>query len=49
MLEKWREEEFKYLSNNEIEQAIERVEELEEGNAFPQPGNQWPAVPWPIF
>ena len=49
VLEKWREEEFKYLSNNEIEQAIKRVEELKEGNAFPQPGDQWPAVPWPIF
>jgi uncharacterized repeat protein (TIGR03843 family) len=49
VLEKWREEEFTYLSNNEIEQAIKRVEELEEESAFPQPGNQWPAVPWPIF
>lgn len=49
VLQKWSEEEFIYLSENEIDQAIKRVEELEKGNAFPQPGDQWPAVPWPIF
>jgi len=25
------------------------VEELLKENNFPQPGDQWPAVPWPIF
>lgn len=49
VLQKWSEEEFVYLSEDEIEQAIKRVEELLKGNAFPQPGDQWPAVPWPIF
>ena len=44
-----KDEEFIYLSKEEIEQAIKRVEGLLKENAFPQPGNQWPAVPWPIF
>lgn len=45
----WKDEKFIYLSKEEIEQAIKRVEGLLKENAFPQPGNQWPAVPWPIF
>ena len=49
VLQAWKEEDFKYLSQIEIEQAIRRVDELLEINAFPQPGDQWPAVPWPIF
>jgi uncharacterized repeat protein (TIGR03843 family) len=48
-LQRWAEEEFIYLSSDEIGQAIERVEKLLKENAFPQPGDQWPAVPWPIF
>jgi uncharacterized repeat protein (TIGR03843 family) len=48
-LQRWAEEEFIYLSSDEIGQAIERVEALLKENAFPQPGDQWPAVPWPIF
>ena len=49
VLQAWKEEDFNYLSEIEIEQAIKRVDELLEINAFPQPGDQWPAVPWPIF
>jgi hypothetical protein len=49
VLQTWKEEDFNYLSEIEIEQAIKRVDELLEINAFPQPGDQWPAVPWPIF
>ena len=49
VLQKWDAEDFSYLTKNEIEQAIKRVEELVNGKAFPQPGDQWPAVPWPIF
>ena len=48
-LQRWAEEEFIYLSSDEIGRAIERVEELLKENTFPQPGDQWPAVPWPIF
>ena len=48
-LQRWAKEEFIYLSSDEIGQAIERVEELLKENTFPQPGDQWPAVPWPIF
>jgi len=49
VIQTWKDEEFIYLSKEEIEQAIKRVEGLLKENAFPQPGNQWPAVPWPIF
>jgi len=49
VIQTWKEEEFIYLSKEEIEQAIKRVEGLLKENAFPQPGDQWPAVPWPIF
>jgi hypothetical protein len=49
VLQAWKEEDFNYLSEIEIEQSIKRVDELLEINAFPQPGDQWPAVPWPIF
>jgi uncharacterized repeat protein (TIGR03843 family) len=49
VLQAWKEEDFNYLSEIEIEQSIQRVDELLEINAFPQPGDQWPAVPWPIF
>lgn len=49
VLQTWKEQDFEYLSEIEIEQAIKRVNELLEINAFPQPGDQWPAVPWPIF
>jgi hypothetical protein len=49
VLQAWKEEEFNYLSEIEIEQSIQRVDELLEIKAFPQPGDQWPAVPWPIF
>jgi hypothetical protein len=49
ILQTWKEQEFDYLSEIEIGQAIIRTEELLKVNAFPQPGNQWPAVPWPIF
>ena len=49
VLQAWKEEEFVYLSEIEIEQANKRTEDLLKGNAFPQPGDQWPAVPWPIF
>ena len=49
ILQTWKEQEFDYLSKIEIGQAIIRTEELLKVNAFPQPGNQWPAVPWPIF
>jgi len=49
VIQTWKDEEFICLSKEEIEQAIKRVEGLLKENAFPQPGNQWPAVPWPIF
>ena len=49
ILQTWKEQEFDYLSEIEIGQSIIRTEELLKVNAFPQPGNQWPAVPWPIF
>jgi hypothetical protein len=49
VLHAWKEEDFNYLSVIEIEQAIKRVDDLLEINAFPQPGDQWLAVPWPIF
>ena len=49
VIQTWKDEEFIYLSEEEIEQAIKRVDGLLKENAFPQPGDQWPAVPWPIF
>ena len=49
VIQTWKNEEFIYLSEEEIEQAIKRVDGLLKENAFPQPGDQWPAVPWPIF
>lgn len=49
VLQKWAKEEIIYLGADEIVQALERVEELLKENTFPQPGDQWPAVPWPIF
>ena len=49
VIQTWKDEEFIYLSEEEIEQTIKRVDGLLKENAFPQPGDQWPAVPWPIF
>lgn len=49
VIQTWKDEEFIYLSEEEIEQAIKRVDGLLKENTFPQPGDQWPAVPWPIF
>ena len=49
VLQAWKEEDFIYLSEIEIERALKRVDDLLDINAFPQPGDQWPAVPWPIF
>ena len=49
ILDEWKNEGFDYLPKIEIKQAILRVEGLLNLGAFPQPGNDWPAVPWPIF
>ena len=49
VLIKWSESEFEYLKKDEITAALTRVRSLLNGEIFPQPGDQWPAVPWPIF
>jgi hypothetical protein len=49
VLTKWSASEFQYLKKEEITAALTRVRSLLNGGIFPQPGDQWPAVPWPIF
>jgi len=49
VLTKWSASEFEYLKKEEIDAALTRVRSLLNGGIFPQPGDQWPAVPWPIF
>ena len=49
VLHAWKEQELVFLSEIEIDQAIKRTDLLLKENAFPMPGDQWPAVPWPIF
>ena len=48
-LEKWEKGNFEYLLSSEIKQGIQRTQELLKNQLFPRPGDQWPAVPWPIF
>jgi hypothetical protein len=38
-----------HLRNREIAQTIARVDRLLTERAFPFPGEDWPAVPWPPF
>ena len=39
----------KHLTDPEIEALIERSRQLLERGAFPEPSQDWPAVPWPPF
>ena len=48
-LEKWEKGNFEYLLSSEIKQGMQRTQELLKNQLFPRPGDQWPAVPWPIF
>jgi hypothetical protein len=38
-----------HLTDREIEALIERSRQLLERGAFPEPSQDWPAVPWPPF
>ena len=38
-----------HLTDPEIEALIERSRQLLERGAFPEPSQDWPAVPWPPF
>ena len=38
-----------HLTDREIEALIERSRQLLERGEFPQPSQDWPAVPWPPF
>ena len=38
-----------HLTDREIEALIERSRQLLERGAFPEPNQDWPAVPWPPF
>lgn len=49
VLERWQKDQFSHLPKIAIKKALERVDGLLELNSFPQPGQQHPAVPWPIF
>ena len=45
-----RSEEFaNLLAEHEIVAAIARAEELLQYGIFPQPSDEWPAIPWPPF
>ena len=39
----------RHLTDREIEALIERSRQLLERGAFPEPSQDWPAVPWPPF
>ncbi len=39
----------KLLSAAEIDSLLRRTRSLVSSGVFPEPSNQWPAVPWPIF
>lgn len=37
------------LSHNEVQMAIKRAESIRTTRSFPEPPQEWPAIPWPIF
>jgi uncharacterized repeat protein (TIGR03843 family) len=38
-----------YLTQEEIDMTLARVESLLNAKRFPKPNPNWPAVPWPAF
>jgi uncharacterized repeat protein (TIGR03843 family) len=38
-----------YLSQDEIEQAANRLKQIATTGLFPLPQGDWPAIPWPVF
>lgn len=49
ILKDWETEEFPFLEPIEIKSGLNRIQDLLTLKRFPQPGEEWPAVPWPIF
>jgi hypothetical protein len=38
-----------HLTRAEVRALAERVDKLLAAGVFPEPSNDWPAIPWPAF